>query len=161
MKEIKLDSRILTIVQIDDTDYQNLIQYPWWRQPNKYGTIYAVTRFKNGESMSMHKMIMGPPPKGFTWDHKDRNGLNNQKNNLRIATKSQQGQNSIRGNSGISSYRGVSFNKSKGKWFASIKIDGKNHHLGYTFSELEAAKLYNEAAIKLHDPEFLILNEGI
>jgi hypothetical protein len=43
----------------------------------------------------MHNFIFGEVPEGYTVDHIDRNGLNNQKSNLRLATKSEQERNKV------------------------------------------------------------------
>jgi hypothetical protein len=49
---------------------------------------------------------------------------------------------------GASKYKGVCFNKAKGKWVAMIYVDGKNHHIGYYDNEEEAAIDYARAVSK-------------
>jgi len=49
-----------------------------------------------------------------------------------------------------STYMGVSWKTQIKKWVAQIRIDGKNTHIGYFPTELEAALAYNEAAIEFY-----------
>lgn len=56
-----------------------------------------------------------------------------------------------------SKYKGVSFRKKSGKWKVTIKIDGKNKHMGYFEDELHAALEYNAKAF-MHYGEFAYLN---
>jgi hypothetical protein len=77
---------------------------------------------------------------------------------LRLATPSHNSCNSRRDKSKTySRYRGVSFSKRKGKWFATIRHNGKKIWLGYFDDELSAARAYDEAA-KKHHGEFARLN---
>ena len=82
----------------------------------------------NRSTQFIHKLILNAPDKMV--DHKDRNPLNNRRNNLRYATKSQNAMNSsyVRGKSGL---RGVTHNEKTRRWKASIHIKGVTHYLGY------------------------------
>ena len=103
----------------------------------------------------MHRLILGEPPSDqkVIVDHRDGNGLNNQRSNLRWVTK--QENNCNRAGFGSSGFLGVS--KSRGKWVAKIRRDGIRYHLGTFVSEIEAAKAYDAKAIQLHG-EFANLN---
>jgi hypothetical protein len=91
-------------------------------------------------------------------DHTNTNSLDNRRANLRLATPSQNSCNSRRDKSNTySRFRGVSFSKRKGKWFAAIRANGKKIWLGYFQTELDAARAYDEAARKYHG-EFARLN---
>jgi hypothetical protein len=90
-------------------------------------------------------------------DHLDGNGLNNQRSNLRFATKSENGMNRQKQENTTSIYKGVSWHKHNRKWVAYITINGKRSHLGYFISEVDAAKVYNQKAIELFC-EFANLN---
>ena len=95
-------------------------------------------------------------------DHIDGNPSNNAINNLREATTQENHRNrkkclSMNGKLATSKYKGVTWDKHHKKWRNRIWIDGKQKHLGYFTSEIEAAKAYNRAAIKYFG-EFACLN---
>jgi hypothetical protein len=82
--------------------------------------------------------------------HKDGNGLNCQDGNLRVCTSSQNGMNRGKQSDNTSGYKGVTWDKSKGKWQASIKVNQKTIFLGRFNNVIEAAKAYDEGAKKYH-----------
>jgi hypothetical protein len=82
-------------------------------------------------------------------DHKDGNGLNNQKNNLRLCSYSQNSQNSKRPSHNTSGYKGACWSKGSNKWQAYIKLNGKCIHLGYFTCLLKAARAYDLKAKEL------------
>lgn len=165
MREILLSkkgkNRGKYVALVDDDVYENLNIYNW-RCTSINGYTYAVRSFKdeNGKCrvLSMHREIM-KNPKGFLVDHWDRNGLNNQKINLRVSTKSQNNSNRRSMVGSVSKYLGVSLYKKTKKWVAFISHSGlnKNIHLGYHNTEEGAALAYNDAALKYHG-EFANLN---
>lgn len=73
-------------------------------------------------------------------DHKDRNKLNNNINNLREATVLLNTINRGLDKTNTSGVKGVTLFKRTGKYTAQIKIKGKKIHLGY-FNSLEEAKI--------------------
>ncbi len=112
------------------------------------GHGYAV-RNKNGKSHHrfMHRMITGAPD-GIFVDHIDGDRLNNQKSNLRLATKAENGFNRPMLKRNKFGYKGVSFSKEKGRFRASIQSFGRWKHLGYFESATEAyaARIQCEAS---------------
>lgn len=94
-----------------------------------------------GKTILMHAVILGVTGA----DHKDGNGLNNRRENLRSATKSQNAVNSKRRNTS-SLYRGVNWDNTRQKWAAYIRIAGKSKNLGRFDTEKEAADAYLQAA---------------
>ncbi len=92
-------------------------------------------------------------------DHRNRDGLDNRSENIRIATRSENHANSKKyKNKGASKFKGVGWDKVNRKWRAKIMIDYCTIHLGRFDSEIEAALAYNKAAIKLFG-EFALINE--
>ena len=152
MKTIKCYNGELAMV--DNEDYPLLSRHKW-SYFGKEGKKYVSTTVSNTEgkykNVYMHVMIMGCAK---TIDHEDSNGLNNQKKNLRKATKSQNGANGRKmklrkGKPTSSRYKGVHWATLAGKWRAVIKCEGKVHQLGSFDNEEDAAKAYNRASKRL------------
>lgn len=86
-------------------------------------------------------------------EHKDMNPSNNRWNNLREATKGENGMNRIAPRNNSSGLKGAVYYKRHGTWMGKIKIKGKTLHLGY-FSTPEAAHAAYCVAAELHYGEF-------
>lgn len=104
-----------------------------------------------GKNYTNHKVIWelvnGEVPYGYVVDHKDRCRSNNVISNLRLATFSQNLQNS----KGKGRYlKGARLNKKTGSWYASITEDGKQKYLGSFNTERRAHEAYLKAAKVLH-----------
>jgi hypothetical protein len=109
-------------------------------------------------TVSMHREILGLGPGQPEVDHRNGNGLDNRRGNLRLATVQQNRFNCTRlKRNGSSEYRGVSWNKDARKWMAFIQKDRRNKWLGSFLSEVDAALAYDEAAKALFS-EFAALN---
>ena len=160
MKEIKLTQGKVALV--DDEDFEYLNQWKWCA--HKAGnTFYAVreVRIEGREyNLSMHRLLLrlkkGDKP---VVDHIDRDGLNNQRSNIRVCTTSQNMRNVKKfGEGSYSEYKGVTLNKRVNRWHARIRIaPGERLYLGSFDSDVQAALAYNEAAKKYHG-EFACLN---
>lgn len=89
MKEIELTQGRVALV--DDEDFEELNRFKWFAHRWRHGW-YAKRNLQRVEGkrpfLSMHCQIMGKIS-GLEMDHRDGNGLNNQKDNLRFATRSQ------------------------------------------------------------------------
>lgn len=148
------------IALVSQSDYPALTQYSWFAI--RCGELwYAARRGKdeNGKviNIRMHRDIVGVGS-GIDVDHKDGDGLNNHRHNLRPCTHSQNQRNAGKRGNTKSGYKGVykkgSFDKS---WQAVISADGKSLSLGYFHSAEEAARAYDDAALVLHG-DFARLN---
>lgn len=107
----------------------------------------------------MHQAIMKPPPE-MVVDHIDNNGLNNQKDNLRIVTQSQniaRSDTGYRSNGKKSIYRGVHWEWRMKRWIATLSIEGKKMLGGSFKTDIEAAMAYDNLARKYRG-EFSLLN---
>ena len=75
-------------------------------------------------------------------DHLDRNKTNNHINNLRNVSRSENCRNRNKWAGCTSVHKGVSFYKLTEKWCAQAKFNGKQIHLGYYATEIEASQKY-------------------
>lgn len=81
----------------------------------------------------------GPIPEGLYIDHKCYTRACCNVAHLRLATSVENSRNRAGSRAGSTSgYRGVSWDRSAGKWQARITLDGKNRHLGL-FTDIEEA----------------------
>lgn len=141
-------------VMVDDADYDDLMQWKWQARNNGY-TVYAQRTVgkRPRKTLNMHAYLMGR-----TWvDHKDANGLNNQRTNLRLCSESQNAMNRSLNSNSTSGFKGVSYHKDRRKFQAYIKHKGKMIYLGLHETAVQGAKVYNEAALKMFG-EFAKLN---
>ena len=155
MKTIELTRGYVTTV--DDDDFDWLSQWEWQVRvaPKKTNTSYYAMRTdrSGGKAVTvmMHRAIMRPP-RGLYVDHIDGYGLNNSRGNLRLCNLSQNSVNRAYC-APSSGFRGVSL-KERGnwrRWVAQITANGgKPQHLGYFKTPEEAARAYDEAAVRLH-----------
>lgn len=135
---------------VDERDEELVRQYSWHAR-ERQGIIYAYHNH-----LHLPNLILGNPPKGYTWDHIDRDGLNNTRINLRLADKSQQAINKRLDKTNCASkYRGVT--RGDNNWEAKISKNGKRFNLGRYKTEEEAARAYDKAAREMHG-EFAQLN---
>lgn len=114
--------------------------------------VYAVRGFrKDGEQfrIRLHQQIIGVK-KGQVIDHKDGDGLNNRRSNLRHVTRNQNSFNQKTPKNNTSGYKGVSFNKKRGKWVSSIGVSWKKRQLGYYATAEDANAAYCKASAEFH-----------
>lgn len=149
MKEIKLSQGKITLV--DDEDFDRVNQFKWYAE-KKPNSFYARRKDKERKSVYMHRFILNTKNEV---DHKNHDGLDNRKTNLRKCSKSENQRNKSPKKNGSSKYLGVHFVKNRNKWRAGIGFPNK--FLGEYKTEEEAAIAYNNAARKLHG-EFANLN---
>lgn len=142
MKTIPLTKGKVALV--DDEDFERVILHKWCAA--KRGQRHYVARDVNGSTKFLHWFIFGE--KGI--DHRDGDGLNNQRYNLRKASRQQNLRGFQRKRPGVTStFRGVSWDKRTQKWKADIKCRYKQTFLGRFSCEKAAARAYDVAAKKL------------
>lgn len=134
---------------VDDEDYDFLNQWKWCAHEGR-NTYYAV-RWENGGLIRMHRLIM-KAPKGKLVDHKNGNGLDNQKHNLRKATSQQNAMNMQKYATNTSGYPGVGSRK-RGTWRARISVSGKRINLG-NYEKFEDAVAARKEAEKTYYGEY-------
>ena len=142
VKEIALTQGKFALV--DDTDYERLNKFKWFTKRYKNSCYAARNGNKRGDKLIlMHRIILNTPEDMET-DHIDGDGLNNQKSNLRVVTKKQNGQNQTKRQYKTSPLSGVC--KAHGtKWKARLVREGVCKHLGCFDTEEEAHLAYINA----------------
>lgn len=151
MKEVTLTNGGAALV--DDDDLSLVSQYHWWASHKRNG-VYAETTVGH-YTFGMHRLILGltkgDPRQG---DHRDGNGLDNRRANLRIATRSDNQRNQQR-HVPKHGYRGIC--PCVHRWRAQLSVNGQIIYLGHYVTKEAAAHAYDKAA-SLHFGEFAVLN---
>ena len=143
------------LAQVDDADYDWLNQWKWYYLSSGYAARDIIVNHKK-TCILMHVAISREM--GFSSpDHKNRNRLDNRRENLRPASRAQQRQNTGLRSDNISGYKGVSWKASRKRWTADITVAGKHIYLKSCRTPEEAAKHYDVAALKYFG-EFANLN---
>jgi hypothetical protein len=133
------------VALVDPADHELVAQYQWYAHVTRDGRVYARTG-PGGPRIYMHRLIAGTPD-GFETDHRDGNGLDNRRSNLRTATPSQNRANGPkRRGAKTSRYRGVHWARRSRRWIAVIKVRGTVRYLGAFTDEVTAARAYDTAA---------------
>lgn len=153
MKVIQLTQGMSTTV--DDSDFDMVNQWKWYAcgvgKAGQY--FYAVRQMSRKEGLKsgrmmiyMHRVIMRAEI-GQEVDHRSRNTLDNQKENLRVAVKFQNMANADLRVDNNSKFKGVSWHKKSNKWQAQIGCNGTRKHIGYFPDPVDAARAYDAAAL--------------
>jgi len=158
MKEIQLTQGYKA--QVSDKDYKRVMAlgkwqaYVMYRADGSIRALYAMHSYNN-RTQFLHRFILGITDSKVFVDHKDRNGLNNQRKNLRKATQAQNYHNARLSVKNTSGFKGVSPVKGNRKkpWRVDIAYGGKQYFLGY-FQTAEEAAVVRKAAAKKHHKTF-------
>ena len=149
MKEIILTQGKVALV--DDEDFERLSQFKWCASREKkhwYATRNVIVPNGKRGKIRMHREIMSAP-KDVQVDHRNNAGLDNCKENLRLATNQQNGfnRNDCNKNNSLG-IKGVSWNRNVKKFRATISVNGKDIHLGYFNVLGDADSAYRIAEVK-------------
>jgi hypothetical protein len=146
---------------IDVEDLERVQPYKWqasWRKTSKSFCATRTLRFGDVGHESLARYILQAPAH-LQVDHVNHDTLDNRKANLRLCTKTENARNIRVGTYPKSSrYKGVNWSKIRSKWRARITVDGAQYELGFVENEMDAAMLYNTAAIQYFG-EFALLND--
>lgn len=158
MKEILLTRGYVALV--DDDDYERVMRFKWSTHVTSAGCVYAAnsTAARECGSRLLHRFILNAAP-GVEVDHKNRNGLDCRKSNMRLASRGQNSRNIGLTRKNKSGHKGVCWDKGRGLWAAAVRHNGKNIFIGRFSDKAEAARAYDRKAIELQG-EFACLNFG-
>jgi hypothetical protein len=133
---------------IDRRDWRLVRDYSWHAHLTPTGKWYARScRLVGGRKkwVWMHRVLLGLG-RGSITDHRNGNGLDNRRRNLRASNYSRNARN-MRVRPHSSRFKGVTWNKRRKRWVAQIELgERKSVYLGSFLSELEAARAYDRAA---------------
>lgn len=133
---------------IDSDDFEKVGRVKWSAQ--KEGKNFYAYRMmgggRNRKIVYLHGAIL--EIKGV--DHRNGNGLDCRRENIRPATAKQQSQAFQRKRPGTSSkFRGVTWHRSASAWQAKISAEGSSFYLGLFKEEIDAARAYDVKAKEL------------
>ncbi len=151
MKQIQLTQNKFALV--DDKDYVLVSQYNWY-----YNNGYAKTYHK-GKRIRMHRLILNASKRQQV-DHRDRNGLDNRRSNLRICTIQENNRNVGLRKDNTSGYKGVSLDKTTGHWKPLVYVNGEAKTFGQFKDKHHAALAYDLWATFFHG-EFASTNFNV
>lgn len=95
----------------------------------------------------------------FCIDHINGLRTDNRIENLREADHYQNALNRPSIKTASSQYKGVVWVKKMRKWRVQPELNNIKYNIGYFIDELEAAMAYNNAATKIHDSEYIYMND--
>lgn len=136
---------------VDATDADRVLSRTWTRDDRPHTSYARSFDQATGRTLYLHRFVLGDPEGEV--DHRNRNGLDNRRSNLRVCNRSLNNANH-RAREG---FRGVSRDRRQDRWKARITVDYKEHWLGGYATAEEAAKAY-DAAAREHFGEFATLN---
>ena len=127
---------------VDAEDYDELSKHQWYAKPSR-STFYAARHDPEhkGRKILMHKQVLAVTGKV---DHRDNNGLNNCRDNLRACDSVTNGRNRLANKTSASQFKGVT--SRSGTFIAQIFADGKKLYLGSFTDPVLAARAYDSEA---------------
>ena len=151
MKKVKITQGYETLVS--DCDFERVSEYKWGLA-RRGRQLYVAGRIDGRKKVYLHRFITDCPH-GIEVDHRDFDGLNNTRENLRICSRSENARNTRKRRRG--QYKGVYRHSKNRAWIAEICVQGKGTYLGSFKTEKQAALAYNDAA-RIAFGEFALLN---
>lgn|SRR5678815_518694 len=154
-KQVPLRNRkgeIVAVALVSDEDYERVASLNWCLGGAVHGTDrrYARRNF-NGKTTYMHRFVMAlsRADKDVEVDHINGDRLDNRRENLRVVPGGAQPQNQLLRSDSTSGYRGVSWDKARGKWKAHVTSDGAMKLLGRYDSAEQAAAVAAQARAQI------------
>ena len=146
---VKMQGKNGGFALVDTQDFCRVNSYCWTLNDGGY-----PIRYVGRTPIYMHHEII-EVPKGFDVDHRNRCNFDCTRDNIRVATTSQNLFNSTKrvstvGRLSSSDFKGVMWDSKNNRWEVRITANRKRIFVGRFDSEIEAAKAYDSAARKYH-----------
>lgn len=130
--------------------FNGKLQFPYYAARNK-----SRANGGTGGAELLHRVIMSnilgrELTDDEQVDHRDGDGLNNTRENLRLATCAENQRNKGRRPVNTSGYIGVCWHKQHQKWAASLASHGRRRHLGLFSNIHEAVVAYDRACYSMN-----------
>jgi hypothetical protein len=141
-------TKIITLIrgrnaQIDDDDFEMVSSMKWY-----FDGKYAINTTPGKKTIRMHQLVMRSLP-GQVIDHKNGDGLDNRKENLRFCARFQNSWNMKIHKHNTSGIKGISWCKETQSWHAQFQHCRKKINLGCYDRIEDAEKIYAETTRKL------------
>lgn len=149
-----------TIIDVEDLPLvENYIWHAWWGGAGFYAVRNSHKIEGPPRRIYLHRVLLGlDRGDRIEGDHRDRNTLDNRRSNIRLASKAENRRNVHRPTRvGRSGYRGVFPCPCSPNWRARICVDYKSVDLGVFEDRIDAARAYDDGAVKYHG-EFALTN---
>lgn len=142
-----------TAAIVDDADYDQVNTYNWFLSGTGYAVGFVPVDGKFRLTY-LHRFIMNAQP-GEIVDHINGYTLDNRRDNLRIVTPQQNGQNKRVSPLSSTGLKGVGWHRKRNKYHARIQLQGIRYHLGF-FDDAETAALAYDSAARTLFGEFAV-----
>lgn len=165
-------NKINGVVLIDTADIERLSKHQWAIKDKVLDNHKHYVAAKiNNRTVKMHRFLLGTIDRKIIVDHRDRDTLNNRKENLKEVTYSENNHNTKKrrvnksGRTGVYLRKGTtakSGNKRSDSWVAQVRIDGKSYTASFAISLFENSDAAKAAAEKQRlkwETEFGILTD--
>ena len=154
---VELTRGYSTVIDACDVDLAKAFA---WRVQGDVGSrrLYAIRNTRVGRRFVVeffHRSVLSAGPGDFV-DHRNGDTLDNRRQNLRLFNASENARNRRIGRNNTSGYKGVY--RSRGKFRAQIRADGRQHFIGMFADPVSAARAYNAKALEMHG-EYARLND--
>jgi hypothetical protein len=138
-----------------------------WHPTKSRGTFYAAHTVTIGRvyvrTLKLHRVVLGVSDPLVQVDHRNGDGLDCRRENLRLAKPFQNARNRPADGDNACGFKGVHWQRNergtKGVWRAQIRVNGRLLSLG-CFATAEAAARAYDAAAQAHFGEFARTNFG-
>ncbi len=143
-------------ILIDETDFEVVATFPGTWYVYKHGhTYYAQIYVRDMDSKSiialMHRVILNPPGDREV-DHRNHDGLDNRRKNIRIATRGENGRNAKNNVERQSEVNGVSWHAKRNVWEVRFWVDGRYQYFASFQDQIVAeavAFMYQETGKRI------------